>query len=161
MDGLNLPQRDHSMFYLIVLVAAVLVMLPIMFFCEKRNLIKGSFITAVLLLGLSELSIGYTYEHILTLGFSMFLFFTTFSYLEAQLPSLVTKLKHDTRGTSLGIFTSCQFLGVFFGGAAAGLYTQYFERNNLFLMLFFLIIIWVILSTNMQKPHDIARTFTA
>jgi len=161
MDGLNLPQRDHSMFYLIVLVAAVLVMLPIMFFCEKRNLIKGSFITAVLLLGLSELSIGYTYEHILTLGFSMFLFFTTFSYLEAQLPSLVTKLKHDARGTSLGIFTSCQFLGVFFGGAAAGLYTQYFERNNLFLMLFFLIIIWVILSTNMQKPHDIARTFTA
>ena len=128
-------------------------MLPVMFFCERRNFIKGGFVFSVLLLGLSELSITYTNEDILTLGLSMFLFFTTFSYLEAQLPSLATKLNHDARGTSLGIFTCCQFLGVFSGGAVSGLYSQYFDGDNLFLLLSFLIVLWFILSTNMQKPH--------
>jgi len=160
-DGLNIPQAEHSIFYLLVLVSAVLVMLPVMFFCERRNFIKEGFVFSVLLLGLSELSITYTNEDILTLGLSMFLFFTTFSYLEAQLPSLATKLNHDARGTSLGIFTSCQFLGVFSGGAVSGLYSQYFDGDNLFLLLSLLIVIWFILSTNMQKPHKISRSFTA
>ena len=47
--------------------------------------------------------------------------FTGINSLEALLPATVTRLAPGRlRGTALGIFATCQFLGIFVGGAAAG-----------------------------------------
>jgi hypothetical protein len=50
------------------------------------------------------------------------LFFAAYSSLEPILPSLVAKAAPKALyGTALGGYTSLQFLGIFAGGAAAGL----------------------------------------
>ena len=47
--------------------------------------------------------------------------FAGINSLEALLPATVTRLAPGRlRGTALGIFATCQFLGIFVGGAAAG-----------------------------------------
>jgi hypothetical protein len=49
-------------------------------------------------------------------------FFAAVNYLEAALPSLVSKavFAHG-KGTALGIYATCQFLGAFVGGTSGGL----------------------------------------
>lgn len=49
------------------------------------------------------------------------LMFTGINALEAILPATVTRLAPGRlRGTALGLFASCQFLGIFCGGAVGG-----------------------------------------
>ena len=49
-------------------------------------------------------------------------FFTAFNYLEATLPSLVSKtVSAGQKGTALGTFSTSQFLGIFAGGLVGGL----------------------------------------
>jgi predicted MFS family arabinose efflux permease len=49
-------------------------------------------------------------------------FFAAVNYLEAALPSLVSKavFAHG-KGTALGVYATCQFLGAFVGGTSGGL----------------------------------------
>ncbi|MFK8031496.1 MAG: MFS transporter [Gammaproteobacteria bacterium] len=49
-------------------------------------------------------------------------FFSGFNFLEASLPARVSIVASEQqRGTALGAFASCQFLGVFVGGALSGI----------------------------------------
>lgn len=49
------------------------------------------------------------------------LFFTGFNYFEATFPSLVSKFAPaGEKGSAMGIYSSCQFLGAFAGGTLAG-----------------------------------------
>lgn len=53
------------------------------------------------------------------------LFFTGFNYLEATFPSLVSKFAPaGEKGSAMGIYSSCQFLGAFAGGTLAGVLTE-------------------------------------
>lgn len=48
-------------------------------------------------------------------------FFSAFNFLEARLPAQVSLVAPEAqRGTALGVYASCQFLGVFVGGVVAG-----------------------------------------
>ena len=56
----------------------------------------------------------------------MWLFFVGFNYLEATLPSLVSKTVFaGGKGTALGIYSTCQFFGAFAGGAGGGWVIQH------------------------------------
>ena len=58
---------------------------------------------------------------LIALAVGLWLMFTGINSLEALLPATVTRLAPGRlRGTALGIFATCQFLGIFVGGAAAG-----------------------------------------
>ena len=73
----------------------------------------GMFALALAILGLTASSTA--------LYVAMWLFFVGFNYLEATLPSLVSKAVDPTaKGTALGMFSTSQFLGAFAGGAAGG-----------------------------------------
>jgi predicted MFS family arabinose efflux permease len=53
------------------------------------------------------------------------IWFTGFSVLQALLPGAVSKLSSaESRGTTLGLFNTCQYFGAAFGGAAAGYLSQ-------------------------------------
>jgi len=52
---------------------------------------------------------------------SLIMFFTAFCILEASLPTLVSKYAPTkNRGAALGLYSSLQFLGIFFGGIMGG-----------------------------------------
>ena len=51
----------------------------------------------------------------------LLVFFTAFNVLEADLPSLVSRIApRESRGIAIGVFASLQFFGTFFGAAAGG-----------------------------------------
>ena len=53
--------------------------------------------------------------------FGLVFFFIGINTLEAVLPALVTRIAPDrSRGAAMGVFSSCQFLGIFVGGSAGG-----------------------------------------
>ena len=57
-----------------------------------------------------------------TVGVGLCFMFLGINALEAILPATVTRVAPGRlRGTALGIFATCQFLGIFVGGAIAGL----------------------------------------
>jgi predicted MFS family arabinose efflux permease len=57
---------------------------------------------------------------------ALWLFFVGFNYLEATLPSLLSKsVAADGKGAAMGVYSTCQFLGAFAGGAGGGWLLQH------------------------------------
>ena len=72
------------------------------------------------LMGITGAALTSSITYVLALG--MWLFFVGFNYLEATLPSLVSKMVFaGGKGTALGIYSTCQFLGAFAGGTLGGI----------------------------------------
>ena len=50
---------------------------------------------------------------------ALLIFFTAFNVLEATLPSLISKIAPlAAKGTAMGVYSSVQFLGAFFGASS-------------------------------------------
>ena len=93
----------------------------------------------VLLIGLSGVAL------LLYLG--LWLFFVGFNYLEATLPSLVSKVVFaGGKGTALGVYSTCQFLGAFFGGALGGWLLGHFGATGLIAVCAALALTWLLLA---------------
>ena len=116
-DQVGLNPSSHWMFYLPVLLVSFIMMLPFVILGEKRRVMKQVMVGAIIVLGLAEISLVFSTTALLSVTLSMLLFFAAFNLLEASLPSLVTKITApDIKGTSMGVFSSSQFLGAFTGG---------------------------------------------
>ncbi|MFO1257050.1 MAG: MFS transporter [Gammaproteobacteria bacterium] len=72
-------------------------------------------------------------------------FFAIFCLLEAWLPALTSQFSpEESRGTTLGIFSTCQFLGVFLGGALGGLILEQFDLVGLQVGCIVLSVAWLL-----------------
>ena len=97
--------------YLSLLGGGFIAMLPAMIFAEKRNAQKKIFVLAVVLMTIAMLVLGSADGAVLTIAM-LFIYFTSFNLLEAMLPSWLSKVcPVGNRGTAMGIYSSCQFLG--------------------------------------------------
>ena len=56
-------------------------------------------------------------------------------------------------GLAMGIFSTSQFLGTFFGGAIGGLIYNIYDLNSVFLLTIFVAIIWWFLMITL--PHAV------
>jgi MFS family permease len=112
----------HGYYYLAVIFLAFVCMIPLIVIGESRRRVAKVFQLVVLLLtGSLVLEIWATTQFSL-FTILLFLFFVAFNYLEATLPSLVSKVASaGMRGTAMGLYSSSQFLGAFSGGTLAGL----------------------------------------
>ena len=76
-------------------------------------------------------------------GFGMFLFFSGFIVLEAALPATASLAAPETaRGAAIGLVMTCEFLGVFCGGAISGLLLHFLGVNAMTLAGIVLFCIW-------------------
>ena len=153
---LGWQRESHWLLYLFVLLLAFTVMMPILMYAERRRHIKPVFVGAIItmvvcLLGLAELGhIGW----LLLLCF--FTFFVAFNLLEASLPSLVSKqAPPEAKGTAMGVYATCQFLGAFVGGSTAGLVLQYFDAPALFLFAAMFTLLWCFVALSMRAPRPL------
>lgn len=112
---------EHSWIYLLVLFLSILMMLPMMLFAERKGWHKGVMQSALILLLIAVGLMMLEWQSIGMWLCILTLFFAGFNLLEAKLPSTVSNLfAAQYRGTAMGIFTSFQFLGAFFGGTVTG-----------------------------------------
>jgi hypothetical protein len=120
-DSLMVPREAHWKVYFPVLLISLLALYPFMHVSERLRRPLLALRAAVLLLPAS-LALLFLLETPLWLYVALCGFFAAVNYLEASLPSLVSKavFSHG-KGTALGVYASCQFLGAFAGGASGGL----------------------------------------
>lgn len=153
---LQLSKDGHWKFYLPILLSAFALMLPAMLYAEKQQKIKPVFLAAVALIGLCCVALSQFERGWPVLVLGVFFFFVAFNLLESVLPSLVSKISPaGTKGTAMGIYATCQFLGAFVGGTLGGwlLHTQ--GLSAVFLMSASLAVVWLLIALPMSPPRHL------
>lgn len=144
--------------YLPVILTSFILMIPMIIAAEKYQKISLVFISAILLIIISQILFYYLENNInyLLVFIILSILFSAFNTLEALLPSLIAKNAQDEkRGLAMGIFSTSQFLGSFAGGSFAGMFFHNFGANSVFLLTLFIAIIW--LTIGGQKWQELIR----
>jgi MFS family permease len=128
-------------------------MLPLMFLAERKRKIKPVFVFAIALLLLAE---GFMAANpsLNAWLLGLLVFFTGFNLLEATLPSLVSKMAHaGSKGTAMGIFSTCQFLGAASGGVVGGYVYQRWGFDSVLVVGLAVNGVWLLLALGMRPPR--------
>lgn len=150
------PER-HWLVYLPTLLLSVLGMVPLMIMAERFGRMKQAFIVAVIGVGVAQLMFALNGGAWLVY-LAMLLFFVGFNYLEATLPSLISKTVYaGGKGTALGVYSSCQFLGAFAGGVAGGWALQTFGQSGVFVLCALVVAVWLLVAWQLQPPRNLAN----
>jgi predicted MFS family arabinose efflux permease len=118
---LGVGRTTHWKIYLPVMALSLVGMALLIMLADRRGKLRLALGIGVLGLAAAQLLASGSYG---MAGFwlGLWLYFTAFNYLEAALPSLVSKAVYaGGKGTALGVYATFQFLGAFFGGGAGGL----------------------------------------
>jgi len=144
---------DHSWIYLVTMVAAVILMLPMIIFAEKKRQHARVMLLGVILIAAVQFSFGLFEFPILFVLIAMVVYFTGFNLMEALLPSMISRIAPlSGKGTALGVYSTSQFLGAFMGGPIAGLTIQYYEMNGVYLIGGFMALIWTVILLGLKNP---------
>ena len=134
---------DNWHLYLPAILLSFLGMLPLIVISEKFQKTKHILMLSILLLIVSQLLFLNTNYNFLLFLATLTIFFIAFNSIEALLPSLLSrKASSEKRGLAMGVFSTSQFLGTFFGGAIGGLIYDIYDLNSVFLFTIFVAIIW-------------------
>ncbi|MEA3410769.1 MAG: MFS transporter [Pseudomonadota bacterium] len=153
-DQAGLEASRHWILYLPVMFVSFLLMLPFIIIGEKKRVLKRVMVGAIALLALSEGSFVYTAGSLVGVTFSLLGFFAAFNLLEASLPSLVSKTAPpDIKGSSMGVYSTSQFLGAFAGGALGGALTQSGGATAVFAGGSVCIVVWLAVASTMRNPR--------
>jgi MFS family permease len=156
-DQLLIAREYHGLIYFPLLAFAFVLMLPFVIIAEKRRKIKSVFLIAVVLLLIAELALMLVSSSRVFALLVLFVFFIAFNILEATQPSMVSKIAPaGAKGTATGIYSTCQVLGVFGGGALGGWLLQHQGANAVFLLNAGLVLMWLAVAWSMKPPHFLA-----
>lgn len=150
------------MFYLPVLVAALLLMLPLIVYAEGRGRLKPIAAGAILALAAAALAVGLAPADLIGLAIVLAVFFGAVTFMEALLPSLVSRMaRPEERGTALGVYSTSQFLGIFVGGALGGALQGVFGILGLCAFVAALGLLWLPLFATLASPRRLASRMLA
>jgi len=141
--------------YLLLLGGGFFIMLPGMIIAEKHNGQKWSFLVSVGAMMMATLALSLYRGPIMT-PVLLLIFFTAFNLLEASLPSWMSKsCPVGNRGTAMGIYSTSQFLGAFFGGLLGGWSLQMLGVNGLFMVISFILALWWLVCLGLKSPRPL------
>ncbi len=157
-SGLALEQ--HWQLYLPTLIGSFFLMVPFMIIGMKKQKENQMFTAAVALLTLALLLLWYLPMGITTLVILVMMFFTAFNYLEATMPSILSRIAPaGVKGSVMGIYSSSQFLGAFAGGILGGFIASEFGEQSIFLVMSLFGMVWVVLTLGM-KPLKKSKAYS-
>ena len=132
------------LFYLPVMLLSFLLMVPFIILAEKKRKMKSLFSSAIWVIALSQCLLIFCYQSWWLFVAAMFFYFVAFNFLEASLPSLVSKqVNSNLRGTAMGVYSSSQFFGIFAGGSLAGTTYTLWGAGGIFIINALLAVLWV------------------
>lgn len=152
LEVYGLPLARHGLLYLLVVLASVVAMVPLIILSERRG-VRPVKLFAVLLLSLALTGMALAGPAFWQIILALWLFFVAFNLLEALMPSTVSRVAPaGTRGTALGLYSTCQFLGVFAGGVLGGGLLQWHGAWLVFAVAAGLTLGWAWLVLGMLEP---------
>ena len=154
--GAGLALERHWLLYLPVVLVSFAIMLPPVFYADRRNRPKPVLVGSVVLLALVLLALaasGAGGPGIPALAALLLAFFVSFNVLEALLPSLVSRIAPvASRGAAIGVYNTAQTLGLFFGGLAGGWLAKHHGAGVLFGVCAALTLAWLAAAAGMRAP---------
>jgi predicted MFS family arabinose efflux permease len=136
-----------------VMAGSFLLMLPAILGSGSPGRVKAVFIGSVAVLLLAHLAVPWFAGSVRPIAIFLLAFFTAFNVLEAQLPTLVSRLAPgDSRGVAIGVFASLQFFGAFFGTAAGGYLYGKWATAGVVILNVVLIVIWLAAAVGTRVP---------
>jgi MFS family permease len=150
----GLPLSRHWSVYLPVMVGSFVLMLPAILGSGRTRRLKAFYVGAIAVLLAGHFAILRGMSDIWTIALFLLAFFTAFNILEALLPTLVTKMSgKGARGMAIGVFTSLQFFGAFFGAAAGGYLYEGSGSVGIAIFGIVLLAIWLLVALGTRAPE--------
>lgn len=157
-NDLGLPESRHWQIYLPILFASLAIVLPLIRRIEARGRVRTAFLGAIALVGGAQLLAAAEHRQVFDLLLALLLFFVGFNYLEATLPSLISRrAPAQHKGTALGVYSSAQFLGGFAGSSLGGLALAHWGASGAFLAAAALALPWLLIALGMENLNPAAR----
>jgi MFS family permease len=147
VERLELAVTDHWKMYVGALLLSLGGTIPLILRDERQG--KGVIIgIAVSLMLAGQLVLTFAGFAVATVFGGLVLFFAGFNFLEAGLPARLSIIADDdSRGASLGVFASAQFLGAFVGGLIGGRFLAAGRPSDVFFVCVLLAAIWLALQS--------------
>ena len=147
VDRLELGVTDHWKMYIGALALSLAGTVPLIIRDEHQG--KGSTIgIAVSLILAGQLVLTFAGFAVAPVFAGLVLFFAGFNFLEAGLPARLSLIADDdSRGASLGVFATAQFLGAFVGGLIGGRFLGAGRPADVFFVCVLLAAIWLALQS--------------
>lgn len=162
LAGLGISLTEHSWIYLLTMVCAVILMVPLIIIAEKKRQHARVMIVGVLLIAAVQFIFGLYQFSLVLVIMAMVIYFTGFNLLEALLPSMISRIAPlSGKGTALGVYSTSQFTGAFLGGPIAGLIMQHYSMSGIYLLGGGMAVIWALLLFGLKNPPAVtAYTLT-
>ncbi|WP_286342984.1 MFS transporter [Ferrimonas sp. YFM] len=152
----GLEATSHWMLYLPALLLSFVFMAPMIIYSVRKQDSRRPFLMAMLLLAASMLIMASAHHNLWVLGAATLVFFTGFNYLEASLPTLISRLSPaGDKGSAMGIYSTSQFMGAFFGGSIGGGMYTIFGAEGVFLVCAGLTLIWFVPMLGLKNPKSV------
>lgn len=156
----GLTLESHWQLYLPTLLCSFFFMVPFMIFAIKKQKEKEMFLAAITLLAITLALFAYMPNQVLVLVALILMFFVAFNYLEATMPSILSRIAPaGVKGSAMGIFSSSQFMGAFAGGAIGGWLADSFEQTLVFIVMALAVGLWLVAAKGMKR-HKKSKSFS-
>ena len=120
-------------FYLSLMLTSFIIMLPLIAWAERKNMREQLFSFTLFFLVIGQLALCIVPHQLHSLWAAMFVYFLGFNVLEALFPAMLARAANPSlKGTASGIYSSLQFLGIFFGGIMSGIIFKSFGGQGIF-----------------------------
>lgn len=131
--------------YLFVLIVSFSFAFPLIMFAEKKQKTRFIFLCATMALTATPALLIWFHQNVKVTIALLLLFFTAFTFLEAVLPALISKIApREHKGAAMGVYSSSQFLGIFTGGALSGWVLAHAGLSGVFLLCACFGLFWLI-----------------
>jgi len=155
---IKLSSGHQWLFYLVVLTGAFICMIPLLIWSEKQQKVKMSLLASMLTLSAVLFYFAIVPQTIISLTIALLFFFAAFSLMEAFFPSLVSKIApNDQKGAAMGCYSTAQFLGIFVGGALAGLIYHHYGQTTVMMFFAGLATLWSGLLLFLSSPMRLSK----
>ena len=153
LSSYNIDMHSLWYFYAGYLLLSLVVSLPLIIGAERQKKVMLAIYVGCLLALIACLGFFVGVESILVLSVFAVSFFAGFTVLESLLMANISKLANSAhRGAVMGVYSTSQFLGIFFGGFLGGVFRQNFAIDSVFLVSFALLLLWgIYLLTSKSK----------
>ena len=155
-QSFGVDRAHHWRVYLPVLLLSVVGMVPLLILAERGGRPRQMFLLGIALVFSAIAILGSVSTNLLFYT-GLCVFFIGFNYLEATLPSLVSKTVFTGgKGTAMGMYSSCQFMGAFAGGAGGGWLLYHLGSGALTGVCLLLVAVWWLVVQRAPMPETTA-----
>lgn len=145
---------SHHLYYFTMLAVTFLLMGPFMRLSDKPGKALPITLGMIAIFVIANVVLAVDH-HFYGVMIGMVLFFMAFNLLEVVLPALLSKIAPaEYRGSAMGIYSSAQFAGAFFGGALGGLIASGWDMTYVLWVNALICTAWLFISMGLKEGSN-------